>query len=95
MISFININKTLLIYFLILLIVIPIFGFNFLLKFLVNVLLLIFLIPLLIFLITLISFNSLKSKVNIDDYYDDSDLGDVNSKSPSESIIEVKAEEIN
>ena len=94
MISFININKTLVIYFLILLIVIPIFGFNFLLKFLVNVLLLIFLIPLLIFLITLISFNSLKSKINIGDYYEP-DLGNKNSKKPSESIIEVKAEEIN
>ena len=94
MISFININKTLVIYFLILLIVIPIFGFNFLLKFLGNILLLIFLIPLLIFLITLISFNSLKSKVNIDDYYS-KDLGNINSKNPSESIIEVKAEEIN
>ena len=92
--SFININKTSVIYFLILLIVIPIFGFNFLLKFLGNILLLIFLIPLLIFLITLISFNSLKSKVNIDDYYD-ADLGNINSKNPSESIIEVKAEKIN
>ena len=72
-----------------------VFGLNVFLNFIGNILLLIFLVPLLIFLITLISFNSLKSKVNIGDYYDDSDLGDVNSKSPSESIIEVKAEEIN
>ena len=93
MISFVNINKTSVIYCLILLIVIPIFGFNFLLKFLGNILLLIFLIPLLIFLITLISFNSLKSKINIDDYYD-ADLGNKNSINPSESIIEIKAEEI-
>ena len=94
MISFININKTLVIYCLILFIVVPIFGINFLLKFLGNILLLIFLIPLLIFLITLISFNSLKSKVNIDDYFS-ADLSNTNSKNPSESIIEVKAEEIN
>ena len=94
MISFININKTLVIYCLILFIVVPIFGINFLLKFLGNILLLIFLIPLLILLITLISFNSLKSKINIDDYYD-ADLGNKNSKNPGESIIEVKAEEIN
>ena len=94
MISFININKTLVIYFLIFLTVIPIFGFSFLLKFLGNILLLIFLIPLLIFLITLISFNSLNSEVDIDDYYD-ADLDNINSRNPSESIIEVKAEEIN
>tara|TARA_Y100001968_G_C19240726_1_gene659277 strand:- start:1 stop:327 length:327 start_codon:yes stop_codon:yes gene_type:complete len=107
MISFIKINKTLVIYFLILLIVIPIFGFNFLFKLLGNILLLIFLIPLLIFLITLISFNSLKSRVNICDKCGNillginntcnncgADLGDINSKKPSESIIEVKAEEI-
>ena len=58
-------NKNLVIYSSIFLIVIPIFGFNFLLHFIGNILLLIFLIPLLIFLITLISFNSLKSKINI------------------------------
>ena len=108
MISFININKTSVIYFLILLIVIPIFGFNFLLKLFGNILLLIILIPLLMFLITLISFNSLKSKVNICDQCGNillginntcencgTDLGDINSINPSESVIEVKAEEIN
>ena len=65
MISFIKTNKKLLIYSLIFFIVIPIFGINFLLNLLGNILLLIFLIPLLIILITLISFNSLKSRVNI------------------------------
>ena len=93
MISFFKINKTFLIYFLILLIVIPFIGFNFLLKFLGNILFLIFLIPLLIFLITLISFNSLKSKVNICKQCVNisigtnntcincgADLGDINSK---------------
>ena len=67
MISFIKMNKGWIIYLLIFLIVISIFGFNFLLNFLGNILLLIFLIPLLIFLIALISFNSFKSKVNICD----------------------------
>ena len=62
---FLKINSTSLIYFLILLLIISTFGFNFLLNLLGNILLLIFLIPLLILLITLISFNSLKSKVNI------------------------------
>ena len=56
-------NKSLVTYSLILLIVVPIFGFNFLISFVGNILLLIFLVPLLIFLIALISFNSLKSKV--------------------------------
>ena len=56
-------NKSLTTYFLIFLIVIPIFGFKFLISFIGNILLLLFLIPLLIFLIALISFNSLKSKV--------------------------------
>ena len=57
-------NKSLITFLLIFLLVIPIFGFNFLISIIGNVLLLIFLIPLLIFLIVLISFNSLKSKVN-------------------------------
>ncbi len=58
-------NKNLLIYSSIFIIVIPIFGLNFLLHLIGNILLLIFLVPLLILLITLISFNTLKSKVNI------------------------------
>ena len=45
--------------------IIPILGINFLLHFIGNVLLLLFLVPLLILLIILISFNSVKSKVNI------------------------------
>ena len=58
-------NKNLVIYSLIFIVVIPIFGLNFLLNFIGNILLLIFLIPVLLFLIMLISFNSLKSKINI------------------------------
>ena len=57
-------NKNLVTYSLIFLIVISLFGFNFFLSLIGNLLLLVFLIPLLIFLILLISFNSLKSKVN-------------------------------
>ena len=57
-------NKSLITYLLIFLLVIPIFGFNFFLSLIGNLLLLIFLIPLLILAVLLISFNSLKSKVN-------------------------------
>ena len=64
MIPFLKMNKKLVIYSLIFLIVIPIFGFNFLISFIGNILLLLFLVPLLIVLIILISFNSFKSKVN-------------------------------
>ncbi len=55
-------NKGLVIYALVLLII-PIFGFKFLISLISNFLLLIFLIPVLILLIIFISFNSLKSKV--------------------------------
>ena len=58
-------NKSVITYSLIIFfIVIPLFGFNFLVSLLGNLLLLLLLIPLLIFLIALISFNSLKSKLN-------------------------------
>ena len=58
-------NKSIITYSLIIFfIVIPLFGFNFLVSLLGNLLLLVLLIPLLIFLIALISFNSLKSKLN-------------------------------
>ena len=114
MISFLKINKSLVTYSLIFLIIIPIFGFNFLVSFIGNILLLIFLVPILILLITLISFYSLKSKANtcnecgtISLGLSDTcmncgaDLGDINAKNfensqkPSETIIEVKAEEVN
>ncbi len=58
-------NKSIITYSLIIFfIVIPLFGFNFLVSLLGNLLLLLLLIPLLIFLIALISFNSLKSKLD-------------------------------
>ena len=106
-------NKSLVIYSSIFLIIIPIFGFNFLLHFMGNILLLIFLVPLLILLITLIGFNSFKSKVTICDQCGNISLGvsntcvncganlnDVNSnnlensKNPSETTIEIQAEEV-
>tara|TARA_B100001989_G_C24259105_1_gene325955 strand:- start:255 stop:542 length:288 start_codon:yes stop_codon:yes gene_type:complete len=45
-------------------IIIPIFGFNFFISFLGNILLLLFLIPLLLLLLIFIGFNSYKSKIN-------------------------------
>ena len=106
-------NKSLVIYFSILLIVIPTFGFNFLINFLGNILLLIFLVPLLLFLISFLSVNSLKSKINVCEECGNisfglnstcvkcgSKLGDFSSRNfenlnePSETTIEVQAEEI-
>ena len=107
-------NKNLIVYSSILLIAVPIFGINFLLHFIGNLLLLIFLIPLLLILITLISFSFLKSKIKTCDQCNSISFGtndsckncgaaldNENSKNvenfrkPSETIIEVKAEEIN
>ena len=105
-------NKSLITYSLIFLIVVPIFGFKFLISFFGNILLLIFLIPLLILLIGLISLNSLKSKIKTCDQCGNLSFGlsntcmncgaDLdngnnfeNSKKPSETTIEVKAEEVN
>ena len=61
---FLRANKNLLTYSLILLIAIPIFGINFLMSFIGNILLLIFLIPLLLIVIAFIFFNSYKLKTN-------------------------------
>ena len=111
--SFLEANKTFLSYSLILIILIPIFGINFLLSFLGNIVLLLFLIPLLLFLLVLIGFNYYKSKINVCNNCGAISLGlsetcgncganlkDFNidnqlDNKPSESIIEVKAEEIN
>ena len=105
-------TKSSITYLLISLIIIPIFGFNFLISLIGNVLLLVLLIPLLIFLIVLIGFNSLKSKLNTCNQCGTVSLGindtcmncgaDFDSnpkyseaiKKPSETTIEVKAEEI-
>ncbi len=61
---FLKSNKTLLIYTLITLLLISIFGINFFLSFISNILIILFLIPLLLLLIVFIGFNSYKSKIN-------------------------------
>ena len=109
---FLKVNKTAITFTLIILIAIPIFGFNFLISFLGNIMLLLFLIPLLILLLVFIGFNSYKSKINICSNCGTislglsstcmncgEDLGNINEKNqidtkPSESTIEVQAEEI-
>ena len=60
---FLKANKNLLTYSLIMLIVIPIFGINFFISFLGNILLLLFLIPLLLAILVFIGFNFYKSKI--------------------------------
>ena len=110
--DFLKVNKNLLTYALIFLILIPIFGFNFLISFLGNILLLLFLIPLLLLLLVFIGFNSYKSKINTCNncgtVYIDLNKTCINcgaeldgfgnsnklNKKPSESTIEIKAEEI-
>jgi len=110
---FLKANKNLLTYSLIILIVIPIFGFNFFISLIGNILLLLFLIPLLLLFLVFLGFNSYKSKINtctncgaisIDlsetcmncgaDLENISKKNQLNKK-PSESTIEVEAEEIN
>ena len=62
---FLKVNKNILTYSLILLILIPIFGINFVFGLLSNFLLLLFLIPLLIILLVFLGFTYYKSKINI------------------------------
>ena len=110
--SFLKDNKNLLTYSLIVFIVIPIFGINFLISFIGNILLLLLLIPLLLVILVFIGFNSYKSKINrcnncgaISLNFSETcmncgakleNFGDNNQfyKKPSESTIEVKAEEV-
>ena len=109
---FLKANKNLLTYSLIALIVIPIFGVNFFISFLGNILLLLFLIPLLLIILVSIGFNSYKSKIktckncgsislglsetcmNCGAYQDNISNNNQFNKMPSESTIEVKAEEV-
>ena len=109
---FLKANKSLLTYTLIILIVIPIFGFNFFISFVGNILLLLVLIALLLLVLVFMGFNSYKSKINTcrscgeislglseicmncgADLENISEKNQLNKK-PSESTIEVKAEEI-
>ena len=109
---FLKANKNLLTYSLIILIFIPIFGFNFFISFVGNILLLLFLIPLLFLVLVFMGFNSYKSKINTCNNCGaislglsetcmncGADLENINKKNqldkkPSESTIDVKAEEI-
>ena len=103
---FLKFNKNYIIYSVIVLMIIPLVGINFVMSFLGNILLLLFLIPLLLLVVLFLGLYSFKSKVNtcsncgsISFGLSDtcmncgSELGNI-SKKPSESIIEVKAEEI-
>ncbi len=109
---FLKANKNLLTYSLIILIFIPIFGLNFFISFIGNIILLLFLIPLLLLVLVFIGFNSYKSKINTCNNCGSISLGlsktcmncgadlevisDNNqfNQKPSESTIEVKAEEV-
>jgi len=109
---FLKANKNLLTYSLIILIVIPIFGINFFISFLGNIILLLFLIPLLLVILVFIGFNSYKTKINTCTSCGTISLGlnetcmncganlentsnkNQFSNKPSESTIEVKAEEV-
>ena len=114
MIPLIKMNRRVVTYSLIFLLLVPIFGFNSLISFISNIMILIFLVPLLIFIVLLISFNSLKSKTKIcnqcgnislginktcmncgaDLYNEDLNNVDISDK-PSQTTIEIKAEEVN
>ena len=110
--NFLNANKNFLTYTLILLIAISIFGINFFISFLGNILLLLLLIPLLFMILIFLGFNFYKSKVNTcsncgaislglsdncmncgANLENVSNLNQIDKK-PSESTIEVMAEEI-
>ena len=109
--NFFKANKNLLTYSLILLIIVPVFGINFFISFLGNILLLLFLIPLFLLIIGVLVFNSFKSRINTCSNCgtvsfssngtcincgSDLDIAskDQINKKPSESTIEIKAEEI-
>ena len=109
---FLKANKNLLTYSLIILIAIPIFGINFFISFLGNILLLLLLIALLLVILVFIVFNSYKSKINTWNSCGAMSLGlsetcincganlenisnnNQFNKKPSESTVEVKAEEV-
>tara|TARA_B100001121_G_C18681077_1_gene618565 strand:- start:466 stop:789 length:324 start_codon:yes stop_codon:yes gene_type:complete len=105
-------SKNFFTYVIIILLIIPIFGLNFVLNFIGNIFLLIFLVPLLIFIVGLLVFNSLKTNTQICSNCGLTILGNNDnciycgtslennqikseiSKTPSDNIIEVEAEEI-
>jgi len=61
---FLKTNKNLITYSLILVLVLPLFGINFFIGFLGNILLLLLLIPLFLLIIAVLVFNSYKSKIS-------------------------------
>jgi len=108
---FLRANKNLLTYSLIIFLVVPIFGINFLMSFLGNILILFVLIPLLFLIVVVIGFNNYKSKIDTCSNCGAISLGlsetcmncgaklniskkNQIDKKPSESVIEIKAEEI-
>jgi len=112
MYNFLKANKNFFTYSLFILLFISIFGINFFISFLGNILLLLFLIPLLLVILVFIGFNSYKSKINKCNSCGAISLGISETcmncganlevinktnkvdKKPSESTIEIKAEEI-
>ena len=109
---FLKANKNLLTYAFLILVIVPIFGINFFLSFLGNIILLLFLIPILLLLLVFIGINIYKPKINTCSNCGTISLGFSDTcmncganleniikenqidKKPSESTIEVKAEEI-
>ena len=108
---FLRANKKLLTYSIIIFLVVPIFGINFLMSFLGNILILFVLIPLLFLIVVVIGFNYYKSKIDTCSNCGAISLGlsetcmncgaklniskkNQIDKKPSESVVEIKAEEI-
>ena len=109
---FLKANKNFLTYSLVIITLVSIFGINFFISFLGNILILLFLVPLLLVFLIFLGFNSYKSKINTCGNCGAISLGlrkncmncganlenisnyDQFDKKPSESTIEVKAEEI-
>ena len=109
---FLKVNKNLLKYSLIIILLIPIFGINSFVGLLSNILLLLFLIPILLLLVVFVVVNSYKPKIYTCSNCGaanlglsntcmscGSELGNISNKNklyekPSESTIEVKAEEV-
>ena len=110
--DFLKANKNFLTYSLVIITLVSIFGINFFISLLGNIILLLFLIPLLLVILVLIGFNTYKSKINtckscgalslglsescincgakLENFSNNNQL----DKNPSESTIEVKAEEV-
>ena len=109
---FLKVNKNILTYSIIFIMVIPILGFNFVIGLIGNILILLLLIPLLIILLVFFGFTYYKSKINTCNNCGTislnlsetcincgANLNYINKKNqlykkPSESTIEVQAEEI-